>query len=319
MRLKPIEKSTRVEIQTGNPDIGSLLLWVPEAICSDSGTSAVYPHGVWIARGEELKQKVTGKDTVGPGNCPRIGDKTFECCGIRIPADNPVEWETTVSVNENVVAFTIRLTNQGDSPLYRAAAAICLRFMRGEWWSDRTTYASSEANLVTLSTLGRDAGQPNAFQAYLLCDQTYDHIFYREFWGFNRCRVDRALLVSEHPEAEVCVGIESATAYFVHSNKGNPCTDLMLAFGDLAPGGTNQADGTVWVRSGLARDIVKESPSRSARTWRPLLKRSQEEHGALRKPPASRQDFWSGREATGLTHGHLSFCDDLTGLQPLSG
>ena len=259
MKAHPIDDSTCVELATGYTAVAKLRLWVPEAITSNTGNSAVYPVGKWTGSPDRLWQKVPRENTLGPGNCPKVDDNAFECCGIRIPADSPVEWETTVLVDEDRTAFTVRLTNLGDTQLQKAAGAICLRFTDAGWWSDDATFAVSDGAMVSLATLGRDGGPPNPFQAYLLKGQTYDHVFYHEFWGINENRLDRALLVSEHTEPGVCVGIESETAYFMHSNKGNPCTDLMLAFGDIEPQGTSEACGAVWVRRGLARDLVWEA------------------------------------------------------------
>jgi len=259
MKARPVDDSTCLELATGFPDIADLRLWVPEAITSNTGNSAVYPVGKWAGSPDRLSQKVPRENTLGPGNCPKVDENTFECSGIRIPADSPVEWETTVLLDEDHATFTVRLTNLGDACLRKAAGAICLRFTDAGWWSDEATFAISDGAMVSLATLGREAGQPNPFQAYLLKGQTYDHVFYHEFWGINESRLDRGLLVSEHAEAGVCVGIESETAYFMHSNKGNPCTDLMLAFGDIEPQGTAEAGGTVWVRRGLARDLVPEA------------------------------------------------------------
>lgn len=259
MEAHPVDNSTCVELATGHEAIGNLRLWVPEAVLTNTGNSAVYPVGTWDATGGQLTQKVPREHTIGPGNCPKVDEKTFECCGIRIPADCPVEWETSVLIEEDRATFTIRLKNLGETPMRKAGAAICLRLADADRWSDDTTFAIADGELVTLTALGRDGGQPNAFQAYLLRDQTYDHVFYHELWGINENRIDTALLVSEHAEAGVCVGIESETAYFMHSNKGNPCTDLMLAFGDIEPQETAEACGTVWVRRGLARDFMAEA------------------------------------------------------------
>ena len=258
MEARPIEHSTAVELTTEFAALGRLRLWVPEAISTNTGLSAAYPVGTWVEVGEGLRQKVGSTDTFGPGNCPRIDENTLECCDLRFPVDQPVEWETTLVLERDRVVFTIRLANLGDAPLLKAAAPICLKFLDAGWWSDEAALARSNGRAASLSSLGRDGGQPNGFQAYLLCDQTYDHVFYREFWGFNQHRLDAPLLVSEHSEAGLWVGIQAEQAYFMHSNRGNPCTDLMLAFGDLEPGGSAEATGMVWVGRGRARDLIEE-------------------------------------------------------------
>ena len=257
MRARPVEESTAVELTTAFPALGRLKLWVPEAISSNTGASAAYPVGSWLESGEGLQQRVDPDDCFGPGNCERIDANTLECCDIRFPVDQPVEWETTLRLQGEECAFTIRLTNLGDSTLWKAAAPICLRFLDPHWWSDEAALARANGRIVSLAELGRNAGQPNTFQAYLVLGQTYDHVFYREFWGFNECRLDAPMLVSEHAEAGVWVAIEAEQAYFMHSNRGNPCTDLMLAFGDVGPGHSAEAGGAVRVGRGRARDILE--------------------------------------------------------------
>ena len=79
MEARPIEHSTAVELATGFPAIGDLRLWVPEGISTSTGNSAVYPVGTWVTEGKELRQRVGAEDIIGPGNCPKIDESTFEC------------------------------------------------------------------------------------------------------------------------------------------------------------------------------------------------------------------------------------------------
>jgi len=108
----------------------------------------------------------------------------------------------------------------------------------------------------SLAELGRNAGPNNGFEAYLLAGQSFDHVFYREFWGFNRHTLDVPVMVSEHGEAGLCVAISGPRAYFLHSNRGNPCTDIMLAFGDLEPGATAASAGRVEIARTNARAML---------------------------------------------------------------
>ncbi len=259
MQLKPTNDTTRIQIHTGDPYIGPLRLWVPEAIASNSGVSAVYPVGIWVGSDCELEQRVSGTGIVGPGNFSRVDEKTFESCGTLIPADNPVEWTTRVSANESTVDFTITLRNLGDCPIHKAGAAVCLRFLDAGWWSAETTFVSSHGKLVSLAELDEDAERPKQSQAYLLDGESYDNVLYTELWGFSRRRLDKPFMVSQNTDRRVCVGIHSEKAYFLHSNRKGPCTDIMLAFGDVAPRAASQAHGTVWMRSGLARNAVQET------------------------------------------------------------
>ncbi len=258
MKLEPVENTSRIRIDSGISAVGRLLLWLPEAIISNTGMSAVYPVGTWDWDDRRLKQHVSGDKTIGPGNCEKVDSDTFECCGIRIPADCPVEWTATVAADECAVDFCIRLVNLGDRTLHKAGAAICLRFLDAPWWSDEHTYVLSSGRAASLSSLHRDAGRPNAFQAYLVTNQSYDHVFYREFWGFNRHRLDRPFMISENTDGEICTGIQADQAYFLHSNRGNPCTDIMLSFADVEPMTDSQAKGKVWIGKGRAAEMIKE-------------------------------------------------------------
>jgi hypothetical protein len=257
VNLKPVENSSKIEIETGVPAVGRLLLWVPEGVGSDTGLCAVYPVGTWEESDDGLAQSVSGEQTTGPGNIPRIDADSFGCSGIRIPADCPVEWRTLVSAGERSVEFSMKLTNLGDSTIRKAGAAICCKFLDSSWWSDETTFVSVRGEPTPLSSLGRDAGKGKPFQAYLLEGESFDHIFYREFWGFNPQRIDKPMIISENARAGWCVGIESDKAYFMHSNRGNPCTDMKLAFGDIGPGDGAEACGRVWIRNGRAKDLIQ--------------------------------------------------------------
>ena len=249
-----------IRIHTGNPSIGSLRLWVPEAIVSNTGISAVYSVGSWVARGHDWEQRISGKGTVGPGSYRRVDENTFESLGRRYPADNPVEWTTRVSATESAVDFSMELRNLGESPIHKAGAAICLRFLDAGWWSSETAFVISHGKLVSLAALGADTEKPREYQAYLLEGQSYDNVVYTEGWRFSRHTVQKPFLVSQNTNRRVCVVIHAQNAYFVHRNIGNegPCTDLMLAFGDIGAGKVAEASGCVWIKDGLASDVIAD-------------------------------------------------------------
>jgi hypothetical protein len=140
----------------------------------------------------------------------------------------------------------------------KAGAAICLNFLGAAWWSDETTFVSSQGKIVCLGTVGRDTVAPEGNQAYLLEGHSYDNPLYTDLWGFNRTRIDKPFMISQNTEAKLCIGIQSENAYFLYSNPNNPCTDIMLAFGHVAPGVAAQASGTVWIRAGLAENVLEE-------------------------------------------------------------
>ncbi len=256
--LHPHRNTCEVIIQAP-PEVGNLRLWVPEGIMSETGCSAVYPLGSeWERIDKGYRHTVAGPGTHGPGNVIKVDANTFECIGIRMPIDEPVRWETEVRDTSGGVEFAIRLTNEGDRTIQKASAAICLKFLAAPWWADRNVYTLSNDEIRTLEDLGREAGDMNdSFQAYLLQGETYDHEFYHKFWGINDDTLDAPVMVSENPEEGVSVVITTEHAYFLHSNKGNPCTDIMLAYGDLEPGQTRERVGYVRIVHARAREILE--------------------------------------------------------------
>jgi hypothetical protein len=255
--LKPAGQTCELVI-AGVPEVGDMRLWAPEAIMSETGACAVYPVGsAWREDGQAVIHEVGPEGGFGPGNFERIDAHTGECVGIRMPIHSPVKWATRVEPTSDGVEFSFQVTNVGSRPIHKAAAAVCLKFFNGDWWADEHVFVRSGGQVRSLAELGRDAGPPNGFEAYLLEGESFDHVFYRQFWGFNGHRLDRPVMVSEHAANGVCVGIESKQAYFLHSNLHNPCTDIMLAFGDIEPGQTAEASGRLWIRRGKAASFLK--------------------------------------------------------------
>jgi hypothetical protein len=264
------DDSTRVEIQTASP-IGRIELWAPEAIMSERGSSAIYPTGTkWRRVGQHWEQSIGVRESYGPGNYSRVGD-TIEFIGIKFPVDSPVSWTTRLKPGPQRVEFEIRLRNAGTKTIRRAAAAVCVKFLDARWWSDGTTFGLSSGKVTSLLELGRDVGADDRFEAYLLRDEKFANPFYEGFWGFNRHCLDRPMLVSEHRAAGCCAVVTGDRAYFMHSNRVNPCTDVMLAFGDVEPGAKATARGYVTVESGRAAEILarKVKPRDSQRALQP--------------------------------------------------
>lgn len=241
----------------GAPGVGEMRLWVPEGIMSEAGASSVYPRGgEWEGGAFRLSQQVNEDQLIGGGNCPLIDDHTFECCGFRFPLDEPVRWNTTVEARNGSVVFEIEITNTGGGTIRKAGAAVCLKFHEAGWWSDDRTFVVSGGEVKALAELGRGAGADDVFEAYLLEGAEFDHPFYRGFWGFNDHRLDIPVMASENPEAGTAVVIRAEAAYFLHSNRDNPCTDVMLAFGDVAPDETARARGEVRILRGS--DVLED-------------------------------------------------------------
>ncbi len=264
MQIRPIKSWHEVEEKTcylqisGPPEIGDIVMSLPEAIIGEKGVSSLYPVGeAWVRNENKLVQEVVNEeDLFGPST--KINSNTVEIARIQLPIDSTVTWRTTGEIEGKSLEFKMKLTNVGDKAIEKAAAAICIRFLQSDWWADEKVFVLSDHRVRSLSELGRDAGIPNNFQAYPLRGQSFDNVFYREFWGFNRNKLDKPIMVSEHSEAGLCVGVMADNAYFLHSNRGNPCTDLMLAFGNVSPGAAVETGGRIWIKSGKARDLLTQ-------------------------------------------------------------
>ncbi len=257
LRLLPKQGTSEIIIETPG-EVGDLRLWLPEAIMSNNGACAVYPSGSqWYRQGAKLVQDIDPAQSIGPGNCPLVADRTFECCGIRFPYEGPVSWQAVAEVKHGQVYFRIKLKNESERPINKAAAAICLKFMNRQVWNDQYVFVLSDSEVRALRDIRGENGILNGFEAFLLRGQTYDNVFYHRAWGISPHTLDVPVMVSEFSAAGQCVGIEADRAYFLHSNKGNPCTDIAMAFGDLAPGASAESKGQVWIKTGQAAALLQ--------------------------------------------------------------
>ncbi len=253
--IQPVGEGTRLAIG-GIQGLGLLHLWLPEAIMTDRGASSLYPvGGEWIRRGDTWSHEVGADALFGPGNYRRVDDGTLAIGPVEFPLEPPVAWKTTVASLPNRVEYTIQLTNVAREPLRKVGAAVCLSFGRNDWWSDEQTFARSDGRVRSLAQLGRQAGEfkvagVNDFQAYLLCGESFANAFYRRLWGINRSCLERPMIVSYNRPSRLAVSVSARHAYFLHSNKGTPCTDVMVAFGDVQPGATATASGSVEIHRG---------------------------------------------------------------------
>lgn len=254
--VAPRDESTRVEVQTNSP-IGRIALWVPEAVMSDRGACAIYPQGApWRQVDGAWEQAISVRESYGPGNYRRVSEDLIDFVDIDVPIDSPVSWTTRLKSEPGRLTFEIRLRNAGKEAIRRAAAAVCVKFLDADWWSDETTLAAVEGGSTSLAKLGRGEGADPRFEAYRLRDQSFNNPFYVAFWGFNRQRISQPMLVSEHREAGLCAVVSCERAYFMHCNFDNPCTDAMLAFGDVPPGEESTARGAIEIAPGRAADLL---------------------------------------------------------------
>jgi hypothetical protein len=251
-------------ILTGPREIGRVRLWVPEAVMSVPGAAAIYPRGqAWRCDGDVWRQTVDEKSLFAAEQVKKVNDRELEFQQMRLALAGPVRWETEVRAKDDVVSFTIRLTNTGQEPIKQAGAAVCAKFLDGKtWWSDETTWVSIDSLPYPLSELGRKSShfyKPNPFQVYMLQLKSFDNPFYRQVWGINSNALWRAIMASENRQAHMSVAVSAEKAYFMHCNRGNPCTDVMLAFGDIEPGKTAAATGQIQLSNLSGPKLVSEA------------------------------------------------------------
>jgi hypothetical protein len=236
-RFETVGERSEVVFRHDRFDIGTCKLWLPEGIMTVYGSACVYPHGMdWHRDGNRLSQEAREEQLFGPGNCNEVEPGTLECCGIRFPKAPPLPWTATYEFLESKVEFSLTTRNPHRDMLSKVVGLLCFKFMDAPWWSDDDCFLLTRNGIRTISDLGRTAGLPNRFQAWLLEGETTEHPFTTQFWGVNPTRVCAPLWVVRCREAGCCVVVRCDSALYAHSNAGNPCNDLALKFGDLKPG-----------------------------------------------------------------------------------
>lgn len=245
---------TQLMIHMG-PQIGRVRLWVPEGIMSEQGAASIYPKAEgWVWDGSAWCQRVGPQGLFGGGNAGVVDERTVQCAGVEMTRESEVICDTRVQPLPDGVEFFLVLTNAGARPIRKAGAAICAKLADAAWWRDDRVFVPSGGQWRTLADLGRSAGRDDVFEAYLLAGASFDNVFYHQFWGVSPHRLDAPLMIVERASESsdgtgdcLCgMGIGGEQAYFLHSNRENPCADIMLAFGDLEPGQTAAAHGRLW-------------------------------------------------------------------------
>ena len=263
--FNPVSNQSAVEFTHDRFQVGSCRLWLPEAVSTDRGLAGVYPDGMaWQKNGDELVQEASTEQVFGPGNVNEIKPGILECCGIRMRKERPLPWRATYHFGDDRMDFSLSVCNPHNETLPKVAAEVCFKFMQASWWSDSVCFLLTTDGVRTIEQLGRAGGQPNTFQAWLLDDETYDNPFTREFWGYGVARVADPIWVSRCEKAGCSVVLGCETAYYIHSNAGNPCTDLALKFGDLAVGMSATCSGYIEFTTKSVNQIFEEMESESA-------------------------------------------------------
>lgn len=257
----------KVEEIPGNPiihfthnqfNIGKCQLWIPEGFATMRGFSSIYPHHIdWQQEDSTFTQHAGVESAFTSGsNFVEVEPGVLDCAGVRSIKEKPVAWSTRLTFGEDRVDFSITVRNPNDVCLEKVAAALCFKFLEGDWWSDDTAFILTPDGIKSIADLGREGGMPNGFQAWLVDDESYDNPFYVDFWGFNAVRAVKPVWVSRCERAQ-CSIVAACDAYFIHSNPGNPCTDIAMKFGDLEPEQERTCSGYIELTDKSVEEILK--------------------------------------------------------------
>lgn len=247
-KFETIGKRSDVVFEHDAIKTGKCKLWMPEGISTERGSACIYPYGMqWRREGDRLFQEASEEHAFGPGNFEEVEPGVLKCNGIRVPKERPLPWQASYAFGDVRVDFSLTVRNPYKETLPRVASVVCFRFMEAPWWNDDVCFLKTAEGIKTITQLGRPAGLPNKFQAWLL-EGEEDHpgwVFAREFWGFNPTRTVAPVWAVHCEPADVRVVVRCETAHYIHSNAGNPCNDLALKFGDLAPAATATCRGSI--------------------------------------------------------------------------
>jgi hypothetical protein len=256
--IEPVAQAV-VEIYDSNLDMSRVRLWLPEAVTTERGFTGFYPQPQeWTRKGNTLSQYVDIENAFGEGNVSEISPGVWECEGILMAKERALPWIANYQFREHQVHFTLTLKNPYDDPVVKAGAAICLKYLDQSWWDDRCCFTVTTEGIRSIADLGRSAGRSNTFQAWLLDGETYNHPFYVQCWGFGTARIKLPVWISYNEYAGYSVVIGCESAYFIHSNSWNPCTDVTLKFGNLEPGESVSRSGFVEYTTKPINQILSE-------------------------------------------------------------
>lgn len=257
--FNPVSNKSLVDFTHDRFKVGTCRLWLPEAVSTDRGLAGAYPHGmIWQREDDWLVQEASIEQTFGPGNIYEVQPGLLECSGIRMRKEKPLPWRSSYHFGDERMDFSLSVYNPHNETLPKVAAEVCFKFMNASWWSDDVCFLLTTDGVRTIAQLGRTGGLPNTFQAWLSEGETYDNPFTSEFWGFGGSRVATPVWVSRCEEAGCSVVLRCEAAYFIHSNAGNPCTDLALKLGDLPAGAFAKCSGYVEFTEKSVNQIFEE-------------------------------------------------------------
>ncbi len=257
--VRPADSSPIIELEFNDASCGRTVVWLPEGIATARGFASIYPHSIqWERDGDRIRHSGSVEQAYGEGNFPEVEPGVLECAGVIMVKEPPVEWEVDCRAGEDRLDFTLTVRNPNDVTLSKVAGAVCVKFPGAGWWNDETAYLLTTDGIRSISQIGRAAGMDNGFQAWLMQGEDYPNPFYREFWGFSDTRIARPMWVSVNEQAGCSVVVACDAAYFLHSNPGNPCTDLALKLGHLAPGAEASCSGHVEVTDRGVEEILQD-------------------------------------------------------------
>jgi hypothetical protein len=226
-----VDPGDRVTVEPGNPSQWSELVLAPPAWPDGSVATLAFP---------EFFDATGAPDGVWDGLRPSYSRLSETVLGLVARTDRV---EVTGALEELVdgVRMKMQIRNLSGEPLRDVSALICLStWPSGQFPSSghRRTFYPGRDGLISLDRLPIDDGDP----------------LYVESRRFSHPltvleSVERDLVLGHAFEASSIVGGNGGTGVCVHSRP---------EFGDIAPGEAVQRRGRLWLRTGVAGDILAD-------------------------------------------------------------
>ncbi len=242
----------------GSP-FGRCKLWMPEGIATPRGLAGVYPRGMrWRQTGRRLRQDARSGHVFGPGNVTETEPGVLECAGIRYAKELPLPWRSSFRFAGTRVDFSLSVHNPHGTAIPDVAALICFKFMEAAWWSPASCSMATDEGIKTIAQMHWIDGRHPSFQKWHIGPGSpYDNPVLNGIWTPNPVRAISPLWVVRHDQGGYSLVISGESAYYIHCNRGNPCNDLALKFGDMAPGQRRVRSGRIEVCKDTAENIFR--------------------------------------------------------------
>jgi hypothetical protein len=260
IKYEVIPATSEVYLVFENTPFGKCKFWMPEGIATPRGLAGVYPRGMcWIESSNGLSQKATLDQVFGPGNVKEIEPVVLECCGIRCAKEPGLPWTSSIKFGATRVDFSLAVYNPHDVALPDVCAPLCFKFMDAAWWNPASCFFSTEKGIQNISQTGWIEGRFPSFQKWQIGPDTpYDNPAMNGIWTTNPVRATSPTWVIQHEQTGSAIVFSCESAYYIHCNKNNPCTDIALKLGEIGPRQTTERSGCIELTKGTAEALFNQ-------------------------------------------------------------